>query len=484
MSAAAQAFVILLREGMEAALVVAIVITFLHRTGRERLRSTVYGGIVAAAIVSVVAAVLLQRIAISQEAFEGFLLLFAAVMVGTLLVWMHRHARTLRREIEDGLAAITDSGRPSFAAGVGVFLFTFVTVLREGIETVLLLRVSGFDSEELLTLAAGLLAVAISIGFAIGFVRGTVRIDLARFFRVTSIVLAFFVLQLLVNAVHELTEAEIVPTTPQLMAAIGPIVRNGSLFVAGLLLLPLWLLLVPGRPAAEAAAANPAEGRKQRALALRSQRGRQIAAGVAVAAVLLLVADTFVFRRPLTLSPATPVTLAAGVVRIPVASLAERSLHRFSACVAGRTVRFLLRREQGRTIGAMDACRLCGDRGYVQDGELLLCVNCEAEINPATFGQPGGCNPIPIAVREEGGEVIIAEAELARHATLFAEPGPAGTAATVIRCLVCGMEVDAARAVRVEHEGTTARLCPMPGCAEAFRRNPEPFLRARQAAGR
>jgi len=482
MSAAAQAFVILLREGMEAALVVSIVLTFLHRTGRERLRGAVYGGIAAAVIVSVAGAALLQRIEIDQEAFEGFLLLFAAVMVGTLLVWMHRHARTLRREIERGLAAITAPERPSVAASVGVFLFTFVTVLREGIETALLLRVSGFNTEELLTLAAGLLAIAISIGFAIGFVRGAWRIDLARFFRVTTIVLAFFVLQLLVNSVHELTEAEIVPTTPQLMAAIGPVVRNGSLFVAGLLLLPLWLLLVPGRSAPATTAANPAEARKQRAVALRSQRGRQIAAGVALAAVLLLVGDTFFFRRPLTLSPATPVSVVDGAVRIPTADLAERTLHRFSTSVAGRTVRFLLRREHGRTIGAMDACRLCGDRGYVQDGELLLCVNCEAEINPATFGQPGGCNPIPIAVREEADAVIIAEAELARHASIFTDPGHARSA--TVSCLVCGMEVDSARAVTVEYAGRTVRFCPMPGCAEAFQRNPEPFLRARQAIRR
>ncbi|MBI3910491.1 MAG: DUF2318 domain-containing protein [Armatimonadetes bacterium] len=486
MSAAAQAFIITLREGMEAALVVAIVLAYLGRTGQEHLRGSVYAGLGLAVAASIAGAVVLQRISLNQEAFEGFILMAAAVMVASLLVWMHRHARSLPERIERRLEAVSAAApRPSGSFGVwlGVFLFTFLTVFREGVEIVLLLRVSGLSTEELLNFTGGCVGLGLSLLFGVLFVRGTLRVDLPRFFRVTTIVLAFFVAQLLINGIHELTEAEILPTTRQIMALVGPVVRNSGLFVAGLLLLPLWLLLVRGGvpPAKEGERENPAEARKRRAAALRAQRARMCAAALAVAVVAALGLEAFVFRRPRSLSPAVPVTIDHGWVRIPLGELEQGKLYRYSATVANKPLRFLVLKTNGRVACAMDACRLCGDRGYAQQGEQIICVNCDAEINPATFGQEGGCNPIPLAFQVKDGAVAVASTELARHEHYFAASASSEQAETRHTCLLCGMEVAESRAVKVARQGRTYYFCPM-GCAQAFEMAPEKYLRAARQA--
>src|SRR5207248_232970 len=150
---------------------------------------------------------------------------------------------------------------------------------------VLFLRVLSFSSEGIGTLAGGLLGIAIAVIFAVFFIRGSLRVDLKRFFRVTTIVLAIFVAQLVINGIHELSEAGILPGGPVEMAIVGPIVKQNTLQMVALLLIPLLMLLIPSsrRPAEEAATA--AERRKQAAQAQRAQRGRALAlvSGVVVA---------------------------------------------------------------------------------------------------------------------------------------------------------------------------------------------------------
>ena len=143
-----QAFVITLREGIEAFLIVAISLAFLRRTGRQELARAVHTGLVVALALSGVAGYLLYNAA-NQEWLEGPLALLAAISVTWMVVHMWRAGRTMRSDIEHHLS--TSQGKAGAGAFVGVFLFTVLMVSREGMETALLL----LQLRETLHLAAG-----------------------------------------------------------------------------------------------------------------------------------------------------------------------------------------------------------------------------------------------------------------------------------------------------------------------------------------
>src|SRR5260370_30927484 len=163
-----------------------------------------------------------------------------------MLVWMWRHSRALSGQMKGTLARILTRERAA-AAGAGIFLFTFLMVLREGMETVLFLSALSLTSGGLETLLGVLAGLIAAFAFGVLFVRGSLRIDLGRFFKITGIALLIFVVQLLGNGYHELAEAGWVPANSTSMAIIGPLVKDEFFFVAAVLVLPLLMLLVPGR---------------------------------------------------------------------------------------------------------------------------------------------------------------------------------------------------------------------------------------------
>ncbi|MBZ5699628.1 MAG: FTR1 family protein, partial [Acidobacteriia bacterium] len=140
-------FLIALREGVEAALVVGIVLVYLNRTGRAVLVRWVWGGVAAAVASSLAVAITLERWRVSEDGFEGLLLLIAAFFVVTVIIWMNRVARHLKKEIEQRVEGY--AGRSAFTAGLGLAAFVFFMVLREGAELALILRAVEFSSEGL-----------------------------------------------------------------------------------------------------------------------------------------------------------------------------------------------------------------------------------------------------------------------------------------------------------------------------------------------
>jgi high-affinity iron transporter len=248
-----QSFVITLREGLEAFLIVAISLAYLRKSGRHQLIPAVHWGIALSVVLSVAAAWLFQR-ASNQALWEGLLALVAAVLVASLIVHMWRHAKRLKREIEAQLeASATRSGARAFA---GVFLFTLLMITREGMETALLMG----------TLLFQIRAVEIIAGAALGTLCAAVvawlwskyghRVNLALFFQVTAVFLFVFVIQLLIYGFHELTEANLFPYSEPLHWATepyGPDGRYGRYLSYLLVLLPMaWLagaaLFAPRKP--------------------------------------------------------------------------------------------------------------------------------------------------------------------------------------------------------------------------------------------
>jgi high-affinity iron transporter len=238
-----QSFVITLREGLEAFLIVAISLAYLKKTGRVELVSAVKWGIAISIAVSVAAGLLLQQ-ARNQALWEGLLAIVAAISVATLIIHMWRTGRRIKANIEGRLAqSARKAGRAAFW---GVLGFTVLMITREGMETALLMNTLLFQMSngQLLTGAiAGTIAAA---AVAWLWSRYGHRVNLARFFQVTAVFLFVFVIQLLIYGFHELTEANIFPYSEPLHWATepyGPDGRYGQILSYALLALPLgWLV--------------------------------------------------------------------------------------------------------------------------------------------------------------------------------------------------------------------------------------------------
>jgi len=420
-----EALIVTLREGVEAALVVGIIIAYLRREGAERYLGAVWAGIGTAAAASLLGAAILYRWAVNEEVLEGLLYLGSAVIVGSMMIWMWRHSHSLSGEMKGSLSRILAREKAGSVA-TGLFLFTFLMVFREGMETVLFLSAMSLSTGGLMALLGVGIGLVAAVAFGVYFVRGSLRVDLGRFFKITGIALGIFLLQLLVNGYHELSEAGWVPANETTMSTIGPLVRNEFFFIAAVLLLPLLMLMIPGRQRSEPVPAE-AEGAAARLARAQSQRQARARVVGAVLGVIILAALGFGFvygQPPAALSAATPVEIGAdGAVHLPLASFQDGKLQRFQVRIDGIAVRFFavaIDAKATEIATAFDACDICGAKGYYQDGTNITCLHCGSAIYPPSIGQKGGCNPAPLPAKRVGGDLVIAASELAKGAPRFA----------------------------------------------------------------
>src|SRR6267378_2897292 len=172
-------FLIALREGVEAALVVGIVLVYLNRTGRAALVRWVWGGVAAATASSLAVAIALERWRVSEDGFEGLLLLTAAVFVVTMILWMNRVARHLKKEIEQRVEVY--AGKSTFGAGLGLATFVFLMVVREGAELALILRAGDLARGGCAFGTATSRGLGGVFAFVFFFPHGTLKISLENF---------------------------------------------------------------------------------------------------------------------------------------------------------------------------------------------------------------------------------------------------------------------------------------------------------------
>jgi high-affinity iron transporter len=239
-----QAFVITLREGLEAFLIVAISVAFLRKSGRQELVSAVHWGIGAAVAASIGAAYLFSQ-ARNQALWEGVLAIVAAASVATLTVHMWRTAKRIKQDIEGRLRSSVV--KPGAAAFGGVFAFTLLMISREGMETALLMSVL-FTQIKSATVISGAIAGTLAAAVVAWlWSRYGHRVNLALFFQVTAVFLLVFVVQLLIDGFHELSEAGVIPNAHYWHAATepyGPDGIYGQYLTYLLVMLPLgWLML-------------------------------------------------------------------------------------------------------------------------------------------------------------------------------------------------------------------------------------------------
>jgi high-affinity iron transporter len=411
-----QAFIITLREGVEAALIVGITLAYLTKIGRPELRKSVFTALIAAFVGSIGIAILLSRMQWNQDIFEGWIMLIAAFFVITMIIFMMKTGRTLKRQIEGKVGLL--AGRN---AGLGLFLFVFLMVLREGVETVLILGAVSLNSTELLSFLGTLAGVIVAILFGVMFVKGSVRINLQKFFRVTTAILFFVAAQLIISGLHELSENGVLPSSREEMALIGPIVRNDLFFFITIVALAALMVLFEVKRRQPAALPDSPAERRKALWTARRERLWMVSVYASSFVFILMVTAEFIYAKSVSaLSPATEVTFHDGRVTIPLAQVSDGDLHRFEARENGTEVRFwLYKKPDGKVATVFDACQICGPVGFYKGPNGVVCKNCAAPINGQSVGLTGGCNPIPLQAEQTADAVIIQEKDIAAGTHIF-----------------------------------------------------------------
>ncbi|MDH4116495.1 MAG: FTR1 family protein [Acidimicrobiia bacterium] len=226
-------FVIGLREGLEASLIVGIIAAFLTRNGDRKSIRSMWIGVGAAIIVCIGVGAGLElagrRLPFKQrEILEGVLTVIAVAGVTYMIVWMRRHSRTLRSDLE-AKAWVALGSR----SGTALVVMAFLAVVREGLETVIFLTASLKQATSAAAGAVGAVAgVVVAIGIGYAMYRGGVKVNLRKFFGVTGLLLVLVAAGLVSTALHEFTEAGLIGfgTTPAVDLAW--LVRPGTIRAA------------------------------------------------------------------------------------------------------------------------------------------------------------------------------------------------------------------------------------------------------------
>ena len=223
------ALLITLREGLEAALIVGIVLSVLRRLGHEQRGRAVWAGVFVAVLVSVVAGLALNALGIvfegrGEEIFEGAAMLLAAGVLTWMIFWMQRQGRNVQSELETDVRNAT-AGESNGA----LFGLAFVAVVREGIETVLFLTAAAFSSTPAQTLTGGALGLVLAVGLGwLIFVTGK-KLNVRAFFRTTGALLLLVAAGLLAHGIHEFQEAGLLPVFVEHVWNLNPVLdENGS----------------------------------------------------------------------------------------------------------------------------------------------------------------------------------------------------------------------------------------------------------------
>jgi len=204
-------FLLSLREGIEAALIIGIVIGTLQKINRTDLVKMVWVGAACAAAVSFLVAIILNKVGTSlegeaEEIFEGLTMLVAAGVLTWMIFWMSRQARQLRSELESGVRRAV-----SLAGHGALFLLAFAAVVREGIELALFLTATTMTSSAQAVVIGSLLGLGTAILLGWSLFTSIVRLDLRRFFQVTGVLLVLFAAGLVAHGVHEFNELGWIP---------------------------------------------------------------------------------------------------------------------------------------------------------------------------------------------------------------------------------------------------------------------------------
>lgn len=220
--------IIAFREGLEATLVIAILLSYVRKTGRVNLRKAVLGGAAVAVVASVGISLIMGLVwgifeGTALAVFEGAVVLIAALLLTTMILWMWNVGARIRLEIEQKAEASVVSGR-----GFGLAMLSMALVLREGVELALF-NMALVIQEGYRIYVGTALGLGISLVLGFGIYRGSLRVSFGALFKWTSLFLVLFAAGMVAYGIHELQEAGLLLIGPTELWNINPpLLPDGS----------------------------------------------------------------------------------------------------------------------------------------------------------------------------------------------------------------------------------------------------------------
>jgi high-affinity iron transporter len=221
-------FILSIREGMEAALVIGIVLGALRQMHRQDLVSSIWAGAGIATLLSLLTAIVLTRLSLdlkdpAEAIFEGMTMLLAAGILTWMIFWMNLRARNMKSVLESGVLRASMTGKWS------LFGLAFVAVLREGVELALFLTTATYSSSAFQTILGALFGLGFSFFLAWSFFMTTIRLNLRRYFQVTGFLLLLFAAGLVSRAIGELVLVGWIPALSTHVWDLGRVISTESL---------------------------------------------------------------------------------------------------------------------------------------------------------------------------------------------------------------------------------------------------------------
>jgi len=223
-------FLLALREGIEAALIVGIVFGILKKMEKPQLKGMVWRGVAAALAFSILLAVILNVVGAefegkAEQIFEGFAMLSAAALLTWAIFWMRHQSANMEKDLEQDVRAAANS-----SSGGVLFALVFLAVAREGLELAIFLLAARLTSTALLTYLGATIGLLLAAGLGWLLFNSTRRLNLRQFFRITNFLLIFFAAGMVGYGVHEFNEAGWIPSIVDHFYDINFVLNENSTF--------------------------------------------------------------------------------------------------------------------------------------------------------------------------------------------------------------------------------------------------------------
>jgi uncharacterized membrane protein len=282
-----------------------------------------------------------------------------------------------------------------------------------------------FSTDFLLPLAGTLVGVLVCLLTGLGIFHGAKKSGERL---LPGIIFAALVINMMneaANVIQFLMARRVIPPRRALFRIIMMAVNHGDYFIfaiiAAVVLLSLSVWILSKKNGIAENFRNPAERRKSRAEQRRNLRWSALALFALVFSTVSLTGLKALDEKAVVLSPAEPMTIAGEEILIPITRIEDGKLHRFAWSASdGTEVRFIVIKKSPSAYGVgFDACDICGNTGYYERRDGVVCRLCDVVMNKSTIGFKGGCNPVPLAYTVRDGNMVVANKDLENEKVRF-----------------------------------------------------------------
>lgn len=223
-------FLITLREGIEAALILGIILGYLSKIRQNSLKKNVYYGVGYAFLLSILLAYIFKIFSVefegmAEQLFEGIVMLLAVVLITSMILWMQKQSKNLKGNLAREIDMVIENNSPW-----GIIVISFISVFREGVEIVLFLQASLTQSSAIVSFVGASLGLMAAVILAYFIFKTSIKLDLKKFFKITGGLLIFISAGLLAQSIHELQEAHILPVIIEHLYDINGIINEKGTF--------------------------------------------------------------------------------------------------------------------------------------------------------------------------------------------------------------------------------------------------------------